>query len=535
MYCTRIVFTIVITFVVSAGLKAQTDDKKEKLNQIQARTLRHAEMETVLREALAGFTDQKYEKLKPLVFDKSIPEIQKAVQAHQLSYEDLTLFYLYRISKYETNANTSLHTVIALNPNVLKEAREKDQQLKNRMAKHEIFGMPILLKDNIGAKNMKTTAGALALANNQTDDAFIVKQLKAHGALILGKVNLSEWAFFLCKNCPSGYSAVGGQTLNPYGPGTFDTGGSSSGSAVAVAANYAVAAIGTETAGSILSPSSQNSAVGLKPTIGLLSRSGIIPLSSTFDTPGPITRTVVDNEIVLTAMLGKDGKDEESVVGNAGSFNRQALQQASLQGKTIGVIKGYLSNPLYAQAVAKMKEAGAVIKEIKYKLTGVSGNDFGLVLNGDLKQDLIKYLKTYGKGNANIKSLADVVAFNQQNKDVNIPYGQAQLEGALKDTTSSAKLKEARRNLITGSRKFLDSIFNENKLDVILSVNNYNAFEAAIAKYPAIAVPMGYDSKGEPKSLTFIARPLEERKLFEFGAAYEKLQPLRKPPERFND
>ena len=157
-----------------------------------------------------------------------------------------------------------------------------------------------------------TTAGAVALMNNQTDDAFIVKRLKENGALILGKANLSEWAYFFCGECPSGYSAVGGQTLNPYGRKVLDTGGSSSGSAVAVAANLAPVAVGSETSGSILSPSSQNSVVGLKPTVGLLSRGGIIPISSTLDTPGPITRSVVDNAILLSAMAGKDPEDEAS-------------------------------------------------------------------------------------------------------------------------------------------------------------------------------------------------------------------------------
>ena len=172
--------------------------------------------------------------------------------------------------------------------------------------------MPIFLKDNINASGMATTAGAVALQNNITDDAFIVKQLKSKGALILGKANLSEWAYFFCGDCPSGYSAIGGQTLNPYGRRIIDTGGSSSGSGVSVAANFCAAAVGSETSGSILSPASQNSAVGLKPTVGLLSRSGIIPISSTLDTAGPITRNVTDNAIMLDAMFGEDISDPKA-------------------------------------------------------------------------------------------------------------------------------------------------------------------------------------------------------------------------------
>src|SRR5690606_23680601 len=198
------------------------------------------------------------------------------------------------------------NSVISLNPKVIEQAKQKDKEFKNKRLKHPIFGMPILLKDNINTADMPTTAGAVVFQNNQTDDAFIVKQLKDKGALILGKANLSEWAYFFCGECPSGYSAIGGQTLNPYGRRVIDTGGSSSGSGVSVAANFCAAAIGSETAGSILSPASQNSVVGLKPTVGLLSRSGIVPISSTLDTPGPITKNVMDNAIVLDAMFGED-------------------------------------------------------------------------------------------------------------------------------------------------------------------------------------------------------------------------------------
>lgn len=165
------------------------------------------------------------------------------------------------------------------------------------------------MKDNINVDGLATTAGSLVFKNNKTTDAFIIKRIKENGGIILGKTNLSEWANYLCLDCPNGYSAIGGQTLNPYGRKIFDTGGSSSGSGVAVATNYSAVAIGTETSGSILSPSSKNSLVGLKPTVGLLSRSGIVPISSTLDTPGPMTKNVIDNAILLSAMSGKDTTD----------------------------------------------------------------------------------------------------------------------------------------------------------------------------------------------------------------------------------
>ena len=224
--------------------------------------------------------------------------------------------------------------------------------------------MPILLKDNVNATGMPTTAGAVALKNNNTDDAYITARLKQEGALILGKANLSEWAYFFCGDCPSGYSAVGGQTLNPYGRKTIDTGGSSSGSGVSIAANFAVAAVGTETAGSILSPASQNSVVGLKPTIGLLSRSGIVPISSTLDTPGPMTKNVIDNAILLAALYGYDNTDSKSKSFKwPGNYYINGLKNGnpSIKGKRFGAIKRLLSDTLYINAVNVLKAQGAII------------------------------------------------------------------------------------------------------------------------------------------------------------------------------
>ncbi|WP_338039008.1 amidase family protein [Maribacter litopenaei] len=283
---------------------------------IQSKVLDKNEVFLPLYDEVSKMDEAQYESLKPLILEQDIYTISNHIEEGRLSYEALVLFYLYRIYKYELNNETTLNTVIALNKEVVAEARDLDEQRKKGNlpeVRHPIFGMPILLKDNINTSGMKTTAGSIALMENEVDDSFIVHRLKENGALILGKVNLSEWAYFLCSGCPVGYSAVGGQTLNPYGRRIFETGGSSSGSGTSVAANYAVAAVGTETSGSILSPSSQNSVVGLKPTIGLLSRSGIVPISSTLDTPDPMTKNVNDNAILLSAMLGYDAEDSKSV------------------------------------------------------------------------------------------------------------------------------------------------------------------------------------------------------------------------------
>lgn len=289
-----------------------------------------------LNAQMEDFSMDDHERLKSLILEKDIPSIQSSIQSGQLTYEELTKFYLFRIRSFDRENPKSLNSVISISPSAIDDAKNADA-LGFSENHHPIFGMPVLLKDNIDASGMATTAGAVALKDNFTEDAFIVKQLKNKGGIVLGKANLSEWAYFFCGDCPSGYSAVGGQTLNPYGRRVFDTGGSSSGSAVSVAANFAVAAIGSETSGSILSPSSQNSVVGLKPTIGLLSRSGIVPISSTLDTAGPITKNVMDNAILLDALFGQDETDLKSfLILWESNFYYPKLKQATLEGLRFG-------------------------------------------------------------------------------------------------------------------------------------------------------------------------------------------------------
>ena len=216
-----------------------------------------------------------------------------------------------RIYLIEFDQETYLYSIISINKNILKEAKRKDK-IKNTNI-YSLHGIPILLKDNIGFEGLPTTAGAHSLKNNFTDDASIVKQLKENGALILGKTNLSEWANYFCYGCPNGYSAMGGQTLHPYGRKILDTGGSSSGSGVSTTSNLAAGSLGSETSGSILSPSSANSLVGMKPTVGNVSRAGIVPISSTLDTAGPMTKFVIDNILIYNAINDFDPTDEYSV------------------------------------------------------------------------------------------------------------------------------------------------------------------------------------------------------------------------------
>nr|WP_288934118.1 amidase family protein [uncultured Allomuricauda sp.] len=517
----------------SSEVAASVDNESPRMRYkfIQSKVLDKNEVFLPLYDEVSKFTEEQYEKMKPLVLEQDIPTIQNHIDSGAFTYEDLVLFYLHRIYKYELPNNTTLNTIIALNPNVLEEARQLDE---SKGTHHLIYGMPILLKDNIGTAEMKTTAGAIALKENQTDDAFIVKRLKSKGALILGKANLSEWANFICGVCPNGQSAVGGQTLNPYGRRVFDTGGSSAGSGTSTAANYAVGAVGTETSGSILSPSSQSSVVGLKPTIGLLSRTGIVPISSTLDTPGPMTKSVTDNAILLDAMLGKDEADYKSISAEPGILSAW-MHPELLKETRLGVMTSLMErDSIYAANVEALREAGAQIIEFESENIPLEG--FTTLLNLDMEQDLRAYLNAEVKDRDAVKveSVEDVVIFNKQDSLVRIPYGQARFDGILADSTTAEQFEKIKKDLKESGRAFF-KIMEDKQLDAVLSINNYHAGYAAVAEYPALTIPMGYKTDGEPESLTFIGKPFSEAHLLRIGKAFEELTKARKIPEGYQN
>jgi len=522
------------TYNDSSEVAASQDHEKSRMRfkLIQSRVSDKNETFRPLYHEVAEMSVTDYDQLKPLILEQDIPTIQRHIKDGKLTYEKLVRFFLYRIYRFELDSSTTLHTIIALNENVVEEARELDNLISED--RHPIFGMPILLKDNIGTAGMNTTAGAIALKDNETKDAFIVEQLKKNKALILGKVNLSEWAYYMCNGCPLGYSAIGGQTLNPYGRGVFETGGSSAGSGTSVAANYAVAAVGTETSGSILSPSSLNSVVGLKPTIGLLSRSGIVPISSTLDTPGPMTKNVIDNAILLSAMTGKDMADDKSVSTDEKYFEA-VLNPVSLKGKRLGVFKDLLeTDSIYRSTIDKLKKQGVEI--IEFNAPEVSMDGFLTLLNIDMKNDLPKYLKDNAPNTELIpvRNLKDIVEFNLSDSLLRIPYGQSIFDGILKDSTTLEELEVIKSRLEKNGRLFFDTAMDQENLDAILSINNYHAGYAAVAKYPALTIPMGYKETGEPISLTFIAKPFHENDLLGLGRAFEIATKIRKPPLAYN-
>ncbi len=481
---------------------------------------------------LETFSEDRYAMIRTLIMDKTIPELQRSVKNGDFTYEELVKFYLYRIKKFDRNNSLSLNSVISLNPYILEEARQKDKAFGAGERNHAIFGIPVLLKDNINTKDIPTTAGSVALQNNQTEDAFIVQQLKKNGALILGKANLSEWAYFFCGDCPSGYSAIGGQTLNPYGRKFLDTGGSSSGSAVAVAANFVPAAVGSETSGSILSPSSQNSVVGLKPTVGVLSRGGIVPISSILDTPGPITKTVVDNAILFSAMTGRDVADFASRNNkNMQTDYHSNFAETALKGKRFGALKSLMEDSLYVAAIDDLRNLGAEI--IEFEPEDVNLPNFTRLLNLDMKKDLPEYFEKYG-GEVEVRSVDDVIAFNKQDSLNRSPYGQALFEGISRDSANEREFAAIKDTLRRNGRRFFEVPMNKHNLDGIISINNYHAGFAAVAQYPAITVPMGYGEDNAPKGLTFFAKPFREVDLYSWAYNYEQGTNKRVSPASYN-
>ena len=482
-----------------------------------------------IAQQIGTFSEDDYQRLKPLILEQSIPTIQSHIQSGSLSYETLTQWYLYRIVKYENDKDKMLNAIVAVNPEAVNEARKRDKNKSNH--DHPIYGIPILVKDNTNVKGMPTTAGTHLLRNNTAADAFIITQLKDKGAIVLGKTNLSEWANFLFLTGPNGYSAVGGQTLNPYGRKIFDTGGSSSGSGAAVAANYAAAAVGTETSGSILSPSWQNSIIGLKPTTGLLSRTGIIPISSTLDTPGPMTKNVTDSGILLSAMSGEDNNDPATKNNPKNIKYLEDLKSGTLQGLRFGAIKSFLGDSIYKQSINTIIKLGGIV--VEYDPEPMNFDGFGTILSADMKVDLPNYLNKYASNELTIRSIADIIAYNKNDSILKIPYGQGRFEQMLAENITEAELLQIKAKIKKEGVNFFEKPMVKYQLDAILSINNNNASHAAAANYPCLTIPMGYKITGEPWGLTFITRPYQEDTLLKMGFAFEKATKIRKLPQDY--
>ncbi|MBU9710693.1 amidase family protein [Evansella tamaricis] len=467
--------------------------------------------------------------------EATIEEIQKKLASNDLTSRELVLMYLDQIGTY----NQEIQAVLEVNPDALQIAESLDVERKQFGARGPLHGVPVLIKDNIATKDkMHTSAGSLALATSYAKkDAFVVQKLREAGAIILGKTNMTEWANFMTEGMPSGYSSRGGQVKNPYGR-NFDCGGSSSGSGASVAANFASFAIGTETSGSILSPASQNSLVGIKPTVGLISRSGIIPISHTQDTAGPMTRTVKDAAYVLNAITGFDENDPITRTNESGMFDYTSLLEIkSLAGMKIGIARDFYfqflseeKRSVINKAIDELSALGAEVVDVTIPSTEAKWTYH--VLTYEFKAGVNAYLNEYA-GNTEIQSLTDIIHFNFSHPDSMLKYGQKILlesENTSGTLTESDYLKSIEMDQYLSKENGIDYAIGEFQLDAILFPNNFGAGIPAKAGYPSVTVPAGYTPNGEPVGITFTGTAFTEAKLIHLAYEYEQATKHRKPP-----
>ena len=506
---------------------ATLENKRLQFKRIQSISNDKNQLINGFEREISNFLENEYDLTKELVYEKSIPEIQQSVIDGKLTYFKLSLFYLTRIYLIEFDQESYLNSIISINKNILREAKTKDKIKNNNI--YSLHGIPILLKDNIGFKGLPTTAGAHSLKNNFTDDASIVKQLKDSGALILGKTNLSEWANYFCYGCPNGYSAMGGQTLHPYGRKILDTGGSSSGSGVSTTSNLAAASLGSETSGSILSPSSANSLVGMKPTIGNVSRAGIVPISSTLDTAGPMTKFIIDNVLIYNAINDFDPLDDYSVENY--DIKIEEVVDNKLDKYTIGYYKSfYERDSLYKNAIDFLIEEGVKLQIIDAPQIRLEG--FAKILDEDMRSDLRSYLFFYGNKNLKVEDISSIIKYNEMDSVERAPYGQGIFKKIVQDTMSINDFEDLKFKLMNKGNEFFDIPMNKYNLHAVLSINNYHAGYAAMAHNPCLTVPMKLRDNNEPAGLTIIGKSFQEQILYEIGYFFEKKYKGRIPPKK---
>jgi amidase len=476
----------------------------------------------------------------------TIGMLQDKFASGEYTSEQITGMYLERIKEIDKNGPV-LKAVIEINPDALSIACGLDKERKLGNIRGPLHGIPVLIKDNIDtADKMETTAGSLAMVGNYAaKDAFFIHRLREAGAVILGKTNLSEWANFRSTRSVSGWSSRGGQTRNPY---ILDRSpcGSSSGSAVAVAANLCVVAIGTETDGSIACPASMNGIVGIKPTVGLVSRSGIIPISCTQDTAGPFARSVADAAILLGVIAGMDPEDKTTLSSKGKGKKEYAefLLKDGLNGKRIGVEKTFLNGnesitEMLEKALNQMRQAGVTIEEVEFMdQYNKSGNDEFNVLMYEFKDGLNKYLAS---SNARVRSLQDVIDFNLQHADTMMAYFKQEIliDSQNKGELDSPDYLKSLHQSNGGMKECIDKIMNDKNLDALCGpatgpawcidpINGdfwtgYGTYgAAAVAGYPSITVPMG-SLDGLPVGITFLGKAYDEPSLISIAYAYEQI------------
>lgn len=519
--------------------------------------MHHPHRRTVLRTGLLLAGGLSLPAAEQPAFDLAevgLAELQDGMKSGKWTARSLVEKYLARIATID-RAGPTLRSVIETNPDALALADALDRERKEKGPRGPLHGIPVLIKDNIDtADKMATTAGSLALVGAKPkQDAFIVQRLRAAGVILLGKTNLSEWANFRSTSSTSGWSGRGGQTRNPYALDRNPS-GSSSGSGVAVSANLCAIAVGTETDGSIVSPANVNGVVGLKPTVGLLSRSGIIPIAHTQDTAGPMGRTVRDVALLLGVMTGQDERDPATKLaeGKAVADYTKDLDAAALKGARLGVCRQFFGfndhvEVLMARMLVILKAVGAELVEVTLPGINLVPPLETLILQYEFKADLNAYLATLGP-DAPVKSLADVIAFNEKNRAQEMPYfGQETLlrcesRGPLTDKEYLDAVARARKLTRDDG---IDAVMDKHKLDALIAPTGGPAAvtdlifggggrgscsrAAAVAGYPHLTVPAG-TVFGLPVGLSFFGRAWSEAKLLRLGHAFEHLTKARQEP-----
>lgn len=467
----------------------------------------------------------------------SVAVLQAAMTAGRLSSAQLTEAYLDRIAAYDGQINS----VRMVNPRARLEAARLDRERRSGKVRGPLHGVPILLKDNIGTVDQPTTAGSIALEGSvPKTDAFMTARLRRAGAVVLGKTNLSEFANWVALGMPNGYSSLGGQVKNAYSFG--DPSGSSSGSGVAGSMAFAAGTFGSETSGSILSPSSVNGLVGVKPTRGLVSRAGIIPLAEGFDTAGPMTRSVADAAALLTAVAGSDPRDAATADASKHATDYvKGLRGASLKGVRLGVSGSDAeasgrTGKVFTEALADLRRLGATIVETDVvEYGGLAGlTEIGLIPN-DFKANLNHYLATEIRTpKSGVKTLSDIIAFNSRNP-AKVKYGQNLLQASDATPGERNTASVGALGVRTAVGALIDGALRKDNLDAIIGPGPSYANAGASAGYPTVIVPAGLVGEQSPTGISFMGTKWSEASLLRIASAYESGTHRRVPPTRVND
>lgn len=467
----------------------------------------------------------------------AFPALMQGPPSEAVTVRDIVLYYLLQMKR---SRDAGMNIILSVNTAALEEADALDRR-RTRRDDYPLFGIPVAVKANIGTgDDQPTSAGAKALEKSFCiQDAFLVKKIKEAGGIILAKTNLSEWANYMAENSANGFSALGGQTRNPYG--RFDVGGSSSGSAAAVAAGLVPLAVGTETSGSIIYPSSQNSVVGLKPTVGLVSRNGIIPIAEAQDTAGPMTLSVRDTALLLSVMSGEDAQDPatRTMRKHPGGYHLSSSGgEKPLEGMRFGLVSNRAMRHYYyregegavqLRIAGELARAGAEVVFIEMDEAIYDKLDVGTVFRYQFKEGVNDYLRNWAEGETP-RTLSEIIAYNSEKPSERMPLGQELLIAARDNTLDPDDVRETVQANARQAGECIDALLREHHVDLLFTLSNHLSYIYAAAGYPALCVPAGYKPGGEPVGVTFVVSAGEEELLLKAAAGYEQTTRHHTPP-----